>query len=80
MENFEGWDSHPTKPNIYIDQGTGLLYRRTPGGSFRRIQQRMTECQQLEIFTRASGFVGMTSRSWGRTNPPADSAPDASHT
>jgi hypothetical protein len=72
MENFEGWDPHPTRKNIYIDQKTGLLYRRTPGGSFRGIQQRMTEHQELEIFRRASGFVGMTSRSRGRTSPPAD--------
>ena len=72
MENYEGWDPHPTRKNIYIDQGTGLLYRRTPGGSFRGIQQKMTECQELEIFRKASGLVGMTSRSRGRTNPPAD--------
>jgi hypothetical protein len=79
MENFEGWDPHSTRPNIDIDQGTDLLYRRTPGGSFRRIQQKMTECQQLEIFRRASGFIEMTVRSRGRTNPPAEPAPDASH-
>jgi len=72
MENYEGWDPHPSRKNIYIDQETGLLYRRTPGGSFRGIQQKMTECQELEIFRKASGFVGMTSRSRGRTPPPSD--------
>ena len=72
MEKFEGWEPHPTRKNIYIDQGTGLLYRRTPGGSFRMIPQKMTECQELEIFRKASGFVGMTSRSRGRTPPPSD--------
>ena len=26
MEKFEGWDPHPTRKNIYIDQKTGLLW------------------------------------------------------
>jgi hypothetical protein len=72
MENYEGWDPHPTRKNIYIDQGTGLLYRRTPGGSFRMIPQKMTEHQEMEIFRKASGFVGMTSRSRGRVAPQSD--------
>ena len=72
MENYEGWDPHPTRKNIYIDQGTGLLYRRTPGGSFRMIPQEMTEHQELECFRKADGVVRMTSRSRGQTNPPAD--------
>ncbi len=42
MENYEGWDPHPTRKNIYIDQETGLLYKRI-GNSFDRIPQKMTE-------------------------------------
>ena len=72
MAKIEVWEPHPKRNNIYKDLKTGLLYKRTPGGSFRRIPQRMTECQELEIFRKASGFVGMTSRSRGQTNPPAD--------
>ena len=72
MEEIEGWDPHPTRKNIYIDQETGLLYRRTEGGSFRRIPQKMTEHQELEDFRKASGLVAMTSRSRGRTPPPSD--------
>ena len=37
MEEIEGWDPHPTRKNIYIDQETGLLYERTKVGSFHRI-------------------------------------------
>ena len=69
---MEKWTPHPSRANIFIDQDTGLLYRRTPGGSFRGIQQKMTECQELEIFRKASGFVGMTSRSRGRVAPQSD--------
>ena len=46
MAKIEGWDPHPTRKNIYIDQKTGLLYRRTKVGSFRRIPQKMTEHQE----------------------------------
>ena len=72
MEEIEGWDPHPTRKNIYIDQETGLLYERTKVGSFHRIPQKMTEHQELEDFRRASGVVAMTSRSRGRTPPPSD--------
>ena len=70
MEKFEGWEPHPTRKNIYKDLKTGLLYRRTKVGSFRRIPQKMTEHQELEDFRRASGVVTMTSRSRGRVAPP----------
>ena len=72
MEKFEGWDPHPTRKNIFIDQETGLLYRRRESGSFDRIPQKMTELQELEEFRKASGLVAMTSRSRGRTPPPSD--------
>ena len=72
MEEIEGWDPHPTRKNIYIDQETGLLYERTKVGSFHRIPQKMTEHQELEDFRKASGLVAMTSRSRGRTPPPSD--------
>jgi hypothetical protein len=71
MENFEGWDPHPTRKNIFIDQETGLLYRRI-GNSFDRTPQKMTEHQECEDFRKASGVVAMTSRSRGRTPPPSD--------
>ena len=80
MEKNEKWKAHPTRANIFIDQDTGLLYRRTPGGSFRGIQQKMTECQELEIFRKASGFVRMTSRSRGKVSPPVDQVPGEDHT
>ena len=72
MEEIEGWDPHPTRKNIYIDQETGLLYRRTEVGSFRRIPQEMTEHQECDDFRKADGVVAMTSRSRGRTPPPSD--------
>ena len=72
MEKFEGWDPHPTRKNIYKDQKTGLLYRRTKVGSFRRISQKMTEHQELESFRRMDGIVAMTSRSRVRVAPPSD--------
>ena len=72
MEKFEGWDPHPTRKNIYKDQKTGLLYRRTKVGSFRRISQKMPEHQELESFRRMDGIVAMTSRSRGRVAPPSD--------
>ena len=71
MEKFEGWDPHPTRKNIFIDQETGLLYKRV-GKHFDRIPQKMTEHQELEDFRKASGLVAMTSRSRGRTPPPSD--------
>ena len=74
MEEIEGWDPHPTRKNIFIDQKTRLLYRRTEVGSFRRIPQNMTVLQELEEFRKASGLVAMTSRSRGRTPPPSDKA------
>jgi hypothetical protein len=72
MEEIEGWEPHPTRKNIFIDQKTGLLYRRLNGGWFDRIPQKMTEHQELECFRKASGLVAMTSRSRGRTLPPSD--------
>jgi len=72
MDKIEGWEPHPTRKNIFIDQKTGLLYRRTKVGSFRRIPQKMTEHQEIEDFRKATGVVAMTSRSRGRTPPPSD--------
>ena len=72
MEKFEGWDPHPTRKNIFIDQKTGLLYERSVVGSFHRIPQEMTEHQECEDFRKATGIVSMTSRSRGRTPPPSD--------
>ena len=80
MEEIEGWDPHPTRKNIYIDQATGLLYERTKVGSFRRIPQKMTEHQECEDFRKSIGIVSMTSRSRGKGVPPADQTPDESHT
>ena len=79
MEKFEGWDPHPTRKNIYIDQKTGLLYKRV-GKHFEMIPQKMTESQELEIFRKASGVVAMTSRSRGRVAPPSDQTLGESHT
>ena len=72
MESYEGWDPHPSRKNIYINQETRLLYRKTKAGSFRRIPQKMTEHQECEDFRKAIGIVSMTSRSRGRTPPPSD--------
>ena len=71
MENYEGWDPHPSRKNIFIDQKTGLLYKRV-GKHFDRIPQKMTEHQEIEDFRKATGVVAMTSRSRGRTPPPSD--------
>ena len=79
-ENMEKWKAHPTRANIFINQKTRLLYRKTKAGSFRRIPQKMTEHQELEIYRRASGVVRMTSRSRGKGGPPAAPAPGESHT
>ena len=79
MEKFEGWDPHPTRNNIYIDQKTGLLYKRV-GKHFEMIPQKMTESKELEIFRKASGLVAMTSRSRGRVAPPSDQTLGESHT
>ena len=75
MESYEGWDPHPSRKNIYINQETRLLYRKTKAGSFRRIPQKMTELQELESFRRMDGIVAMTSRSRGKGVPPADQTP-----
>ena len=80
MEEIEGWDPHPTRKNIFIDQETGLLYRRRESGSFDMIPQKMTLHQELEDFRKADGVVRMTSRSRGKVTPPADQTPGASHT
>ena len=79
MEKFEGWDPHPTRKNIYIDQKTGLLYKRV-GKHFEMIPQKMTLHQELEDFRKADGVVRMTSRSRGKGVPRADQTPDESHT
>ncbi|RTZ86091.1 MAG: hypothetical protein DSY94_02425 [SAR324 cluster bacterium] len=80
MENFEGWDPHPSRKNIFIDQKTGLLYERSVVGSFHRIPQEMTEHQECEDFRKATGVVAMTSRSRGRVAPQSDQTPDEDHT
>ena len=79
MENYEGWDPHPSRKNIYIDQETGLLYKRV-GKHFDAIPQKMTELQGLEDFRRATGVVAMISKSRGRVDPAADQISDESHT
>ena len=79
MENFEGWDPHHTRKNIYIDQETGLLYKRI-GNSFDRVPQKMTEHQEWECFRKADVVVRMTSRSRGRVAPQSDQTPDEDHT
>ena len=68
---------YKNRKHIYISSQNGLMYedmykgkRDEPG--FLGIMQKMTECQELEIFRKASGFVGMTSRSRRRVAPPAD--------
>ena len=72
MEEYEGWDPHPTRKNIFIDQETRLLYKRSVVGSFHRIPQKMTDFQENECFRKADGVVRMTSRSRGKVSPPAD--------
>ena len=79
MEKIEGWDPHPSRKNIFIDQETGLLYKRV-GKHFDRIPQKMTEHQEIEDFRKAIGVVSMTSRSRGRVAPPSDQTPDEDHT
>ena len=68
---------HKTRKHIYLSSKCGLLYediykgkRDSPG--FLRIMQKMTECQELEIFRKADGVVRMTSRNRGRVPPPSD--------
>ena len=80
MEENEKWKAHPTRENIYINQKTRLLYRKTKAGSFRRIPQKMTLHQELEDFRKADGVVRMTSRSRGRAAPQSDQTPGESHT
>ena len=67
---------YKNRKHIYISSQNGLMYediykgkRDKPG--FLGIMQKMTECQELEIFRKASGLVAMTSRSRGRTSPPS---------
>ena len=48
------------------------MYERLEGGWYNMIEQELTECQELEMFRKASGLVAMTSRSRGRTPPPSD--------
>ena len=79
MEKYEGWDPHPTRKNIFIDQKTGLLYKRMKN-SFERIPQKMTEHQECEEFRKSIGIVSMTSRSRGKVAPPADPVPGEAHT
>ena len=67
------WTPHPTRANIFINQDDGLLYERLEGGWHNMVfPQEMTEHQELEAYRKADGVVRMTSRSRGRTNPPAD--------
>jgi hypothetical protein len=66
MEEIEGWDPHPSRKNIYINQSNGLLYERLDGGWYNRIPQKMTELQEMEAYRKADGAVRMTSRSRGR--------------
>ena len=80
MEKIEGWDPHPTRKNIYINQKTGLLYERTKVGSFHRIPQKMTEHQECEDFRKPIGIVSMTSRTRRRVVHQSDQTPDESHT
>ena len=79
MIDLEKWEPHPTRKNIFINQKTGLLYKRV-GNHIDRIPQKMAELQELEDFRRADGVVRMTSRSRGKASPPADQTPDESHT
>jgi len=79
-ENMEKWKAHPTRANIFINQKTRLLYRKTKAGSFRRIPQKMTLHQELEDFRKADGVVRMTSRSRGRVAPQSDQTPGEDHT
>ena len=58
MEEIEGWLPHPTKNNIFIEQKTGLLYRRRESGSFDMVPLKMTEHQVLEIFRKTDGGCG----------------------
>ena len=71
MIDLEKWEPHPTRKNIFINQKTGLLYKRV-GKHFDSIPQKMTEQQELEEFRRADGIVTMTSRYWGRVAPLSD--------
>ena len=68
---MEKWTPHPTRANIFIDQETGLLYKRMKN-SFERIPQKMTEHQECEEFRKSIGIVSMTSRSRGRVVPQSD--------
>ena len=79
MEITEKWKPHPTRKKIFINQETGLLYKRV-GKHFEMIPQKMTESKELEIFRKASGVVAMTSRSRGRVAPPSDQTLGESHT
>ena len=70
---------YKNRKHIYISSKDRLMYkdiykgkRETPG--FLGIMQKKTECQELEIFRKASGLVAMTSRSRGRTSPPSNSS------
>ena len=68
---MEEWTPHPSRANIFISQEDGLMYERIRGW-YNRTPQKMTEHQELEAYRKADGVVRMTSRSRGRTNPPAD--------
>ena len=68
---------YKNRKHIYISSKDRLMYediykgkRDSPG--FLRIMQKMTECQELEIFRKASGLVAMTSRSRGRIPPSSE--------
>ena len=79
MEQFEGWDLHPTRKNIFINQKDGLLYERSASGWFNRIPQKMTKHQELECFRKADGVVRMIFRSKRELAPPADLTPGECH-
>ena len=60
MEEIEGWEPHPTRKNIYKHKNSGLLYRRTKSGWFRKIPQKVIkeyEPEQLEILMRKVAFT-----------------------
>jgi len=48
MGNSEVWNSHPTRKNIFLDQKTGLLYRRLEGDWFDIIPHNTRDTKKLE--------------------------------
>ena len=55
MENYEGWEPHPTRRNIYEHKDSGQLYRRMKSGWFKKTPLKVTmefDPKQLDLLAQ----------------------------